>query len=1318
MDSNNIDRKNNTTISDGQAIDTWFNLVDEANEMVASGGSGSITYSASEGAVFLNEKGMKNEVPVDMKTVVIAHKLLSESITGAYLIDIRDMMSLSYAAYVFDGSSTSYNHLGSWVKGISINGDTLTQSELDGFNAKTRVFNDTFQITVIEANDFVSAPLHLLERFNEVAQGKGYIYEVIGLDRLMTDAEMESLTRALGTKWNVSEMSGVFNDDITFSEAADFGAKPLQFLGQTNVIDSGTLIEFDALQLGQASGAYVSTALVHGQLVGRQVTVTTKGQMDLKESSSITVSDTMVIDAGGALHIEGSADIQAIRGDVQLMGSGSLTAVAIEGNVTVDGSTNARLSVGRVTGNVMLIHGDMVPGNSPGISTIIGDYTQGTNGRLSIEINGTATDAFDQLVVSGTASLGGILAVTPLDGYSPAIGDAFTIIDAGSIAGSFDMLVMTPLEGNLRWDTSDLYSTGTIRVAASFDEYPQTPAPVQDNSVTGLTQSWSDGGFAIRVKSSDTIAYNTQFSNYGAYKLFNNAVSGDTEHFHSGKHFNSTGAYTGSTTFKAHQGLVLSVDFGQAIAIRDMKLWPRDSAYGISYADVAMPKSVAVYGSNNPDAWDDAQHKDWTLMHEANNLTHVEGAWNTLGQLSGDVGAYQYIAMVVTHITGNYGYLTMSEWQIEGEPMAATVPFEPTISTAGDGVAESSVTQMPDGSTLLIFKYDAASDNGQGQTEYTVDFPANVVADVLIVGGGGGSGNNGNYYGGGGAGGLIFEHQLNLSGELQIKVGDGGEPNRYSTSSSVDNRRMLRENSEVLYSNGINRIAEGGGHGGLGTHHSNGHGGIGGSGGGGTAMDGNWNGGVGNQNNSPEAIGFGHNGGSGYGGSGQDNNYGGGGGGAGGPGGNGVARSHGGHGGIGKDMSMYFGTTVGDSGWFAGGGGGGLHGSHTNQAGKHLGNASQGGGGGWKVEDGDNEVSRSGMPHTGGGGSGLEASGGSGIVIIRYVVDTDGDGFSDEREDASGTDKNDATSRPNMVTDPYGLMAHLTFDDATNLNADTVSNASIGSFYGTKGTNFDGTSDGVIGGGFQLLDTADGLLHIDADDANNPRLNDVYKGDFSISFWGKLMSPHASGQSYSRMVSLFEHDDTHEMVLIGGHYSYGNNISIDINPRLIDGSSSWIKNTSLLMNTFYHVAIVVSVSDQTLTIYADGEPLSNINAINIVPDHLNQRISIGNVIARNRGSDAIVDDFRVYNRALTPSEINALAYPDTDGDGVTDAKEIDMGSDPTDPTSMFVPDFSDVVDAEIGMASGLDSMESHLALWLDASNINLKTIPVFQWRCG
>ena len=70
---------------------------------------------------------------------------------------------------------------------------------------------------------------------------------------------------------------------------------------------------------------------------------------------------------------------------------------------------------------------------------------------------------------------------------------------------------------------------------------------------------------------------------------------------------------------------------------------------------------------------------------------------------------------------------------------------------------------MPDGSQVMIFKYDANSDNGQGQTDYTINFPANVVADVLVVGGGGGGGVDTGVGGGGGGGGVLHATEMNLN---------------------------------------------------------------------------------------------------------------------------------------------------------------------------------------------------------------------------------------------------------------------------------------------------------------------------------------------------------------------------------------------------------------------------------------------------------------------------------------------------------------------------------------------------------------------------
>ena len=96
-------------------------------------------------------------------------------------------------------------------------------------------------------------------------------------------------------------------------------------------------------------------------------------------------------------------------------------------------------------GDVNNSGGVVAPGNSPGVLTIEGDYTQGSEGILSIEIG----DGHDQLVVNGTATLGGSLEVTLIDNYSVNPGDSFDILDFASIVGDFATI---NLPDGLLWD--------------------------------------------------------------------------------------------------------------------------------------------------------------------------------------------------------------------------------------------------------------------------------------------------------------------------------------------------------------------------------------------------------------------------------------------------------------------------------------------------------------------------------------------------------------------------------------------------------------------------------------------------------------------------------------------------------------------------------------------------------------------------------------------------------------------------------------------------------------------------------------------------
>jgi len=250
------------------------------------------------------------------------------------------------------------------------------------------------------------------------------------------------------------------------------------------------------------------------------------------------------------------------------------------------------------------------------------------------------------------------------------------------------------------------------------------------------------------------------------------------------------------------------------------------------------------------------------------------------------------------------------------------------------------------------------------QTTYTWTPLSTITADVLLVAGGGGGSTNGGG-GGGGAGGLL--HYTNQSIDASTKtvvVGNGGTPGSGHSTGST----FAEPGKNTSFTGLVTAVG-----GGAGTQYRNnpnsGNRRNGGSGGG--------------------AAGSGststyHNGGSGTSGQGKNGGRGiryagGGGGGAGGRGSDGRLNDIGGNGGNGLNKSSVFGTTYGDSGWFAGGGGGGKNGT-----------GGQGGGGDSSLST---EPPNDGQDHTGGGGGSRQNTanyptaghGGSGIVLVKFT---------------------------------------------------------------------------------------------------------------------------------------------------------------------------------------------------------------------------------------------------------------------------------------------------------------------------------------------
>ena len=70
--------------------------------------------------------------------------------------------------------------------------------------------------------------------------------------------------------------------------------------------------------------------------------------------------------------------------------------------------------------------------------TISGNYTQAGGGTLDVEIGGTTPGTqHDQLSVAGTATLGGTLAVTLINNFTPPSGSVFNLVQAETRTGTF-----------------------------------------------------------------------------------------------------------------------------------------------------------------------------------------------------------------------------------------------------------------------------------------------------------------------------------------------------------------------------------------------------------------------------------------------------------------------------------------------------------------------------------------------------------------------------------------------------------------------------------------------------------------------------------------------------------------------------------------------------------------------------------------------------------------------------------------------------------------------------------------------------------------
>lgn len=220
--------------------------------------------------------------------------------------------------------------------------------------------------------------------------------------------------------------------------------------GKVIVGGSGSAAEWTVdgnLTVGRTEthGIFTSTGQLEIQS-GGQVTVANGSQLEIRELGTVVLN-------GGTLKVE------------TLDNTRNVSWVSNNGFQFNGG----RLEVTNYLGDLTNNFGTYAPGGSTAISTLAGDYTQGADGTLEIELAGIGAGDFDWLQVEDIARIDGTLEILLNDGFMPQNGDTFTFLTGRRVLGIFDTILLPgSFTGN--WDIT--YGYDYISLTASTVPVP------------------------------------------------------------------------------------------------------------------------------------------------------------------------------------------------------------------------------------------------------------------------------------------------------------------------------------------------------------------------------------------------------------------------------------------------------------------------------------------------------------------------------------------------------------------------------------------------------------------------------------------------------------------------------------------------------------------------------------------------------------------------------------------------------------------------------------------------------------------------------
>jgi hypothetical protein len=339
-------------------------------------------------------------------------------------------------------------------------------------------------------------------------------------------------------------------------------AASIQLYGAAAQITDGSGHDVLAGLTSIADGA--DLGLYQGSTLAVAGAFTNAGYLVIDKGSTFTASAGYTQSGNGGTTLAGgtlAAGTVTLNGG-SLDGVGTVAGNVINGTVPSAPVSASKGKVGFDSGAGTTPVAVVNPGSastSTGFLTIQGNYTQTATGALSLFLGGTtAGTGYDQLVVTGTANLGGTLNVGLLNnGFTPGVGDSYLVIKVGSQSGGFATTNGLTLGGGL------VLSPQTTATAFTLDALAQTtttetPSPVSPVFGQQFSLMATVGSAVAGAPTpTGTVTFMDGSTPLGSATIKNGSASFSTKSLTVGSH-NITAVYGGDSNFVGSTSTVLT----------------------------------------------------------------------------------------------------------------------------------------------------------------------------------------------------------------------------------------------------------------------------------------------------------------------------------------------------------------------------------------------------------------------------------------------------------------------------------------------------------------------------------------------------------------------------------------------------------------------------------------------------------------------------------------------------------------------------------------------------------------------------------------